>query len=182
MSRRQSPTVNSGSMADIAFLLLIFFLLTTTISAEQGIERQLPSDCLPGAPCSTFKTENNIARITVNSKNEILFENNVIEIDELQEHLIAFIDNNKNGDCDYCNGDRSKFNSDHPKKAFIALEVHPSTSYDFYIDIQDEISKAYLQLRKRYAVNQLNVTSGTMSHTQIKQAKNAYPFNLLELK
>ena len=62
MRHNTSPQVNAGSMADIAFLLLIFFLVTTTISADKGINRKLPAECPPGQTCDTDINERNIFR------------------------------------------------------------------------------------------------------------------------
>ena len=62
--RRHSATVNAGSMADIAFLLLIFFLITTTISADKGFLRQLSSDCPNIEDCIIDINERNLLRIS----------------------------------------------------------------------------------------------------------------------
>ena len=69
------PEVNAGSMADIAFLLLIFFLVTATISSDEGINRMLPEECPPGMDCSSIKPERNILRIDINNNDDIMVEN-----------------------------------------------------------------------------------------------------------
>ncbi|WP_370104638.1 ExbD/TolR family protein, partial [Winogradskyella sp.] len=81
--RRHSATVNAGSMADIAFLLLIFFLVTTTISADKGILRQLPSDCPNIEECIKDINERNLLRIELNHKQEIFIEGDVVTLNEV---------------------------------------------------------------------------------------------------
>lgn len=83
-SRGQSATVNAGSMADIAFLLLIFFLVTTTISDEKGILQQLPAECPSGTICKADIAERNLLRIYINAENEIMVKNEIILIEKLK--------------------------------------------------------------------------------------------------
>ncbi|WP_115462829.1 biopolymer transporter ExbD [Winogradskyella aurantiaca] len=180
MSRRNSPSVNSGSMADIAFLLLIFFLLTTTISAEKGIKRQLPLDCIGQENCSKSVAEENLFTIVTNAKSELMVNNEIMSISLLRPKLKAFIDNNSKGYCTYCSGEQSPSSSQHPTKAFVALDVHPKTKYDFYIQIQDEISGAYYELREHYAQTILNKPASDLTREEIQTTRKAYPFNLIE--
>lgn len=182
MSRRNFPSVNSGSMADIAFLLLIFFLLTTTISAEKGIKRQLPSPCIGLENCSKTVAEENLFNIVTNAKSELMVNNEVISVSQLRAKLKAFIDNNSKGDCGYCLGEQLPSSSQHPTKAYVALDVHPKTKYDFYVQIQDEISEAYYELREHYAQTILNKRAGDLTHDEILIIQKAYPFNLIEVK
>jgi len=91
---RSAPQVNSGSMADIAFLLLIFFLVKTTMAKDEGINRKLPRNCPPEIECNVEKNERNILRIVLNRKQEILIEDNLISIENLKDITKSFIDNN----------------------------------------------------------------------------------------
>ena len=80
MAKRESPEVNAGSMADIAFLLLIFFLVTTTIGVDQGINRLLPRyEVDPPAPPIN---ERNIMRVLVNKDNQLLVNEQLMNIKE----------------------------------------------------------------------------------------------------
>ncbi|MCA0153097.1 ExbD/TolR family protein [Winogradskyella vincentii] len=127
-SRRQSATVNAGSMADIAFLLLIFFLVTTTISADKGILRQLSAECPPGTNCKADIAERNLLRININAENEIMVKNEIVPIEKLKQFVIEFVDNNGSDSCGYCNGNKNEQSSDHPKKAVISLSHDALTS------------------------------------------------------
>ncbi|MCB4797743.1 ExbD/TolR family protein [Neotamlana laminarinivorans] len=76
---KQTPQVNAGSMADIAFLLLIFFLVTATISSDEGLNRKLPEHC-SNEDCNTIIAKNNILSIFVNDNDEILLNNELTDI------------------------------------------------------------------------------------------------------
>jgi len=111
MAKRAAPEVNAGSMADIAFLLLIFFLVTTTIETDSGINRKLPpTDEVVDPP---IIKERNIFTVVVNKDNRLLVEEEIMELSELRQAAIAFLDNGGGSGeeaCDYCQGKkRHKF-------------------------------------------------------------------------
>ena len=81
MGRRSAPEVNAGSMADIAFLLLIFFLVTTTIETDSGINRKLPP--MEEIIDPPIIKERNIFTVVVNKNNQILVEEKLMNIQEL---------------------------------------------------------------------------------------------------
>ncbi len=107
MTRRLAPSVNAGSMADIAFLLLIFFLVTTTIETDHGISRKLPP--LIDDPGKTLIKEKNIFRVELNQNNELLVEGAIMDIGALKKAAIAFLDNGagvEDWQCNYCKGNK----------------------------------------------------------------------------
>ncbi|MTE25706.1 ExbD/TolR family protein [Winogradskyella ouciana] len=179
--RRHSATVNAGSMADIAFLLLIFFLVTTTISADKGILRQLPPDDCPTGNCSDVIRERNLLRIYLNSNQEIFINENVVNLDEIQELVKAFVDNNGLSNCDYCEGNKLAESSEHPTEAVISLSHDALTKYHLFISVQDEISKAFYDLRKRYIKEKFNKTPEQITDAEFKMVKKAYPFIVSEV-
>lgn len=95
MARREIGEINAGSMADIAFLLLIFFLVTTTIEVDAGIGRQLPLKLDTPPPEHQEINERNILKIFANSNDELLVEDKRIEIEELEEIAIDFYTANR---------------------------------------------------------------------------------------
>lgn len=98
MARRELEEINAGSMADIAFLLLIFFLVTTTIEVDAGISRTLPLKVeLP--PDQEFPEVNkrDVLSILANSRDELLVEDKIIQIDELEEVVFDFYTANSSG-------------------------------------------------------------------------------------
>ena len=160
MARRENSEINAGSMADIAFLLLIFFLVTTTMDVDSGISRKLsekpPLDYKP--PIIKMK---NILEININRNDQLLVEDEVMELEDIKQTTIDFLDNGggigKTVDdvvgspCDYCNGNKSESSSDHPNKAIISVQSDRGTSYGMYITVQNELLSAYTELRNIYA-------------------------------
>jgi hypothetical protein len=152
MARRSAPEVNAGSMADIAFLLLIFFLVTTTMEKDKGISRQLP-------PIQEIKEdilikEKNLFIVLVNKNDDLLVEDEPIELKDLRQAAIDFLDNggassNSPEYCNYCKGKKDPTSSDNPDKAIISVKNDRLTSYKMYIAVQNELVGAYNFLRNR---------------------------------
>lgn len=178
-SRNLKPQVNAGSMADIAFLLLIFFLVTATIPNDQGFNRKLPKLCKTG-DCGETLPERNVFRIILNAKNQLLVKNELTAISDLKNSAKTFIDNNGKGECTYCSGDRSSDASDGPKSAVISLQVHPNSNYEAFIKIQDELTKAYYELRGNYALNIFKKELEDLSQSEKRELKEVYPFIVSE--
>lgn len=152
MARRASPEVNAGSMADIAFLLLIFFLVTTTIEKDKGIARQLPPK-IEDTPDVIIK-QKNLFIVNVNKHDQLLVEEELMELKDLRQAAIDFIDNGgaQSGSpefCNFCKGKRSPESSDNPDKAVISVQNDRLTSYKMYIAVQNELVAAYNFLRDR---------------------------------
>lgn len=150
MTRRLAPSVNAGSMADIAFLLLIFFLVSTTIETDQGINRKLPPPVKDSPPIVI--RERNIFRVELNQLNELLVEGKLISLSGLKDKAIAFLDNGGGtGEeaCIYCKGSKDRTSSDNPEKAVISLQNSRETNYETYIAVQDQLVSAYTELRDR---------------------------------
>src|SRR5690606_41667352 len=90
MARRASPEINAGSMADIAFLLLIFFLVTITMETDRGISRKLPPMDDQQEPPNI--RQKNIFIVLVNNNNELFVEDEPMQLSELREAAIEFLD------------------------------------------------------------------------------------------
>lgn len=179
-SRRRAEGINTGSMADIAFLLLIFFLVSTTISAEKGIIRKLPPNCSDIATCRADIKDRNLMVISINRNNEIMISNDVTSIDDVQNSVKSFIDNNGLGNCDYCNGTKISQFSEHPFKAIISLNYDTQSSYNTYVKVQDEIEKAYNNLRQTYANYFFGKPLSELNKNEIQIVKNKYPKKVSE--
>ena len=150
MGRRSAPEVNAGSMADIAFLLLIFFLVTTTIETDSGINRKLPP--MEEIIDPPIIKERNIFTVVVNKNNQILVEEELMDLSDLRKEAVAFLDNGgglSEEACDYCQGERDRSSSDNPEIAIVSLKNDRETDYKVYISVQNELVAAYNQLRNR---------------------------------
>ena len=162
--RKEVPEVNAGSMADIAFLLLIFFLVTTTIETDVGLDRKLP----PAETTPPPKIpERNIFRVSLNKNDELFVEDGLMEIDNLRSAAITFLDNGgipqgTLGHCNYCNGKRNSTSSDNPTKAVISFNADREAEYGMYIKVQNELAGAYNELRNREALRLFGVKFSEM--------------------
>lgn len=94
MARRQLDEINAGSMADIAFLLLIFFLVTTTMDFEQGIAKILPQKTPPDME-ATILLDRNVLTIQANFNDEIMVDDKAFDVKDLKERTIEFMTNPK---------------------------------------------------------------------------------------
>ncbi len=174
MSNRNTPEINAGSMADIAFLLLIFFLVTTTLDSEIGIQKMLSKEDTGISEVN----DKNVLEITLNADNEIQLEGEqIVPLKALKQFVIDFIDNgastDQNGNsCDWCNGKKDVNSSDHPAKAVVALESSRSTSYGIYIATHNEINNAYAELRSKLAVSLYGMTYRELIADYKKDKKN----------
>ncbi|MDA8686219.1 biopolymer transporter ExbD [Robiginitalea sp.] len=148
MPRRGAPPeVNAGSMADIAFLLLIFFLVTTTIETDAGLDRMLPP--IEPPDIDVVIKEKNIFTVNINKNGQLLVEEELLDLKELRSAAIAFLDNNGDKSCSFCKGKQDESSSDNPSKAIISLKNDRETQYGIYITVQNEIVGAYNDLRNR---------------------------------
>ena len=149
MAKRAAPEVNAGSMADIAFLLLIFFLVTTTIETDTGINRKLPP--IEDNEEDVIIKQKNIFTVLLNGKDQLLVEDELMELKDIRKAAVEFLDNGGDGTCSYCRGKKDPGSSDNPDKAIISLKNERETSYKMYISVQNELVAAYNELRNRRA-------------------------------
>ncbi|TVQ45748.1 MAG: biopolymer transporter ExbD [Saprospirales bacterium] len=136
--------VSPGAMADIAFLLLIFFLVTTTILQDRGILVRLPpiSDEIALIPPGS------LFRIKINADNQLLINGDYAQIEEIKERLIFFIANPE-GRPDFV---------DSPRQAVVSIQNDRGTLYETHLSVYNEIMSAYSQLRNDFALTHFGLT------------------------
>ncbi|MBM3936863.1 MAG: biopolymer transporter ExbD [Sphingomonadales bacterium] len=135
---RAVPEVNAGSMADIAFLLLIFFLVTTTIDTDKGISIKLPPMPEENQPKNDIRIkERNVLQVLVNANDMLLVNGQPLDIKGLKRRTKDFIDNPS----------KDPELSESPQKAVISLKNDRGTSYNIYIQVHNELKAAYNELR-----------------------------------
>jgi biopolymer transport protein ExbD len=147
--RAGAPEVNAGSMADIAFLLLIFFLVTTTIETDAGLDRMLPP--MEPPEDDVVIKQKNIFQVLINKNGQLLVDDELTDIKALRLKAMDFLDNNGDGTCTYCKGKKNPESSDNPSKAIISLKNDRETKYSTYITVQNELVGSYNDLRDREA-------------------------------
>ncbi|MEL7248756.1 MAG: biopolymer transporter ExbD [Bacteroidota bacterium] len=139
IERRNAPEVNAGSMADIAFLLLIFFLVTTTIMSDSGLLVKLPP-WDPNPPQENIRMRN-LFRVAINSQNAVLVRGEEQPLTELKDAVKAFI-MNPEGNPEFAAA---------PNKAIVSLVNDRSTSYETYLEVYNELKAAYNELWEQAA-------------------------------
>ncbi|REE05721.1 ExbD/TolR family protein [Marinoscillum furvescens] len=162
--KRPLPEVSSGSMADIAFLLLIFFLVTTTIANDKGIAMLLPPKPDPNEPPPEVnKNDKNIFKILANSSDQLLVEDEPYKksMDELKKEVKEFVlnfgDPTEEGIQVYnslpssMKASVNRFgkrpdSSDDPTECVVSFKAARGTSYELYIDVLDAINAAYNEI------------------------------------
>ncbi|TYA74504.1 ExbD/TolR family protein [Seonamhaeicola marinus] len=195
MAKRAAPEVNAGSMADIAFLLLIFFLVTTTIEVDSGINRKLPP--MEESDQDVVIKQKNIFTVLLNGKDQLLVEDELMELKDLRAAAKEFLDNGGDGSCNYCKGKKDPSSSDNPDKAIISLKNERETTYKQYIAVQNELVAAYNELRNERAQAQFGQSFAEMQANhkdvnwpgnkeklkeKIDQIKAEYPQKLSEVQ
>ena len=170
INRRGLPEINAGSMADIAFLLLIFFLVTTTMDQDTGINRKLPP--MPDSEQETPPEINakNIYVVLINSNNQLLVEGEMMQISDLKAGAKQFINNNG----------MDPRSSDNPEKAIISLQNDRGTEYKTYIRVQNELAAAYTELRNDASLSKFGERYADLDKTKQKEIRKMYPQKISE--
>jgi Biopolymer transport protein len=149
--KRKVPQINGSSSADIAFMLLLFFLLTTSMDTDQGLARQLPRP-----PENREKKDDvefnkrNVLQVMINSSNQILCSGEEVSLPILKEKAKEFIDNPTNS---VNLPEKTTVNIQYfgdvaiTEGHLISLQCDRGTNYQTYIDVQNELAKAYNELR-----------------------------------
>ena len=130
-----SNEINAGSMADIAFLLLIFFLVTTQIVEDKGIMVKLPP-WSEEEPDITKLNKRNVFAVLVNAQNQLLVRGELEDIKDLKERAKEFISNPK----------KREDLAEIPTKAIISLKNDRGTNYKTYLEVYNELKAAYNEL------------------------------------
>ncbi len=186
-NRSLSP-INAGSMADIAFLLLIFFLVTTTIVADTGIGRLLAPDVTDR---HTDVPKRDVLEVLVNANDEIMLEGESIAIEQLREKAREFIKGYGGADT-HPNFPRFK-ETDSPEvikyfgegymvsRQVVSLQNSRETSYERYIYVQNELTAAYREVRDELSLEKFGKTYKDLTNeSQIQAIKKIYPMRISE--
>jgi biopolymer transport protein ExbD len=178
--KRELPEINASSMADIAFLLLIFFLVTTTIDTDAGMLVRLPQWSDEPPPPPEKSNQRNVLEILVNQYDQLLVEGELSSIPELKKQTKDFVDNNGNGECTYCKGFGLADLSDSPEKALVSLKNDRATSYDMYIQVYNELKAAYAELKEGAAKAKFQKSYEDLNDDQKDEIKDMYPIRISE--
>lgn len=167
---RMSNEINAGSMADIAFLLLIFFLVTTTIAEDKGILVKLPP-WSEEEPDITKLKERNVYAVLVNAQNQLLVREQVMRIEDLRSNAKEFISNPT----------QREDLAEKPTKAIISLKNDRGTQYETYLMVYNELKGAYNELWNELCQRKFGIDySDDLPVAYRKAIKEEIPFVLSE--
>lgn len=154
-TKRATPEIPSASLADIAFMLLIFFLVATTMDVDTGLARMLPPPVPPDQQNDTPPIkERNVLVVLVNKNNQILCDGKWLNVSQIREEVKEFIANPRNDE------ELPEFNEVEidllgtvlVSKGVISLQNDRGTAYKTYIEVQNELVGAYNELRDDLAM------------------------------
>lgn len=183
MASREIPEINAGSMADIAFLLLIFFLVATTMNVDSGLSRKLP----PWDPTQQQNDDNKIKRrniftVLINANNQLLVQNDWGDIRTLKERAKEFIVNQADDPNlpEKENKDVPFFGNYPISKQVISLQNDRGTKYDVYLKVQNELVAAYSELRNELAKRKFGKAYDKITDEQRDAINEIYPQRISE--
>jgi biopolymer transport protein ExbD len=168
-NNRMSNEINAGSMADIAFLLLIFFLVTTTIAEDKGILTKLPP-WSEEPPEEMRLNTRNVYSILVNANNQLLVRGEQMDIKRLRENTKKFI----------YNPQKEKDKAESPKKAIVSLKNDRGTNYETYLEVYNELQAAYRELRDEYSKKNYGKEFAKLPKAKRKIVRSEIPLVLSE--
>jgi biopolymer transport protein ExbD len=160
MARRESPEINAGSMADIAFLLLIFFLVTTTMDVDTGLTRKLPPPIEEELDNPPEIRERNVFQVLVNANDDLLVEGEPMLVSNLRAEAKLFIVGDALDESmpEFKDTDVPLLGRMKVSKQIVSLQNDRGTSYEMYIKVQNELVGAYNEVREEYAQRKFGKT------------------------
>ena len=183
MAKRKTPGLNTQSTADIAFLLLCYFLMVSTMDQQSGLQRRLPP-----MPTNDQKQEDtkvnkrNIIIVKINSSDRLFAGDQLLDVSQLKDKIKEFITNPTD---DPNLPEREKkviegFGEYPVSKGIISLQNDRGTSYKAYIAVQNELVKAVNEVRNDFCRQHFGKVFNACNETQQKIAKDAIPQNISE--
>lgn len=156
---REEAEINGSSLADIAFLLLIFFLVVTTIDVDTGIGLVLPP--IPDDVEPPPVRERNLLKILVNAQGMVLLDEEPAAIANVRDRVKEFVDNN---------GVDPEL-SESPDDAIVSIKTDRRTPYNVYIDMLDEVMGAYNELRNEASMERFGIPYSALDDNSEQQAE-----------
>ena len=183
MASKKTPEINGSSMADISFMVLIFFLMVTTMDQEKGLSRRLPP-----MPTEDQKVEDqkvnrrNIIIVRINMNDRIFAGNEAIDISQLKDKIVEFL-TNPNDDPNLPERemkDIEGFGQYPVSKGVISLQNDRGTTYSKYIEVQNELVRAVNEIRDEFAMQNFGKKYIKLSEEQQQICRDCIPQNISE--
>lgn len=174
------PEINTGSTADIAFLLLIFFLLTTTFDVDKGILRKLPEWQTDPGPVDV--RQRNIFEIWINASDQVMADGELISVGEIRRRTKEFLVNTEN-DPDLPEMPLTQIGAlgmFHVTKGVISVQNSSETSYEMYIKVINELERAGMELKNEFSMKYFRRTFKDLSAVSQDLVRKARPCMISE--
>lgn len=182
--KRKVSEINSSSMADISFLLLIFFLVTTSMNVSTGLSRRLPAPLQPNQKAEDLDIKKrNIFVVKVNSLNQLMVQGELMDVKKLKDKAKEFIQNEAN---DPNLPEKTTVNIDLlgnveiTKDHVISLQNDVDTQYQAYIEVQNELVAAYNELRNEFSMQKFGKKYDELPEREQMAIQQVYPQKISE--
>lgn len=182
---KKIPQINASSMADISFLLLIFFLVTTSMDVNQGLARRLPAPIPPDQKVEdTDINKRNLLVVKINSANQLMVQGQLSDIKNLKDDAKKFI-LNENDDSFYPKLYEEDFGEPigtirYTKEHVISVQNDVDTQYQVYVNVQNELVAAYNELRDECARKYFHMSYNELDEDNQKRIQKIYPQKISE--
>lgn len=182
INKKKTPEVNAGSMADISFLLLIFFLVATTMNTDTGIQRVLPPWVENADNDAPPIKERNLMQVKVNQFDQIQVQGQLVTLYQVKDRAKDFILNISNDEnLPEKEMKEIEFIGNYPvSSGVISLQNDRGTSYDMYIKVQNELTKAYNEIRDDVARQYFGAAFNNLDEDKRKAVQSAVPLKISE--
>jgi len=183
--KRKVPDINSSSTADIAFLLLIFFLITTSMDTDRGLARRLPPPPEVDKPQNEADKvkQRNVFQVFLNMYDQLMVNGEVMDVQQLRAKAKEFIANKYNDETlpEKKAKDVEFFGNVMVTEAHVvSLQNDRSSSYQAYIDVQNELVAAYNELRDELAMEKWGKKYSELDEEKQKAVREIYPQKISE--
>ena len=178
---KKVPEINSSSQADIAFLLLCFFLMTTSMDVDYGITRRLPPPVEQNDDDVKVK-ERNVMNVLINKNNKLMVNGRPSDISLLKEDAKNFMTPHP-GDETAPEVETKTFDllgDILMSKGVISLQNDRGTSYAMYISVQNELARAFNELKEEMAWKHFHKHLDQLNEDQTKAVNDAVPVRVSE--
>ncbi|MCR4680687.1 MAG: biopolymer transporter ExbD [Bacteroidales bacterium] len=183
MSNRKTPGLNTGAMSDISFLLLTFFLLTSSINTEQGIPRKLPPPKTDDTPeMKADINKRNVLNVLVNYLDQISVNGEVIPVSELKEKAKEFFSNPTNDPSlpEKVSKPIDGIGDFAVSKGVVSLTNDQGTSYNMYVQVQNELQRAVNELRDETSLQYFGKKYNALDSAAQRAVTAAIPMSISE--
>ena len=183
MASKKTPEINGGSMADISFLMLIFFLMVTTMDKEEGLSRRLPPMPAEDQKAEDVKVNRrNIIQVKINSSDKVFAGSQPMDVSQLKDKIKEFL-TNPYDDPNLPEKEMTEvagLGQVPVSKGVISLQNDRGTTYSKYIAVQNELMKAVNELRDEFSMKTFGKKYAQLDEDKQEAVRAAIPSKISE--